>query len=141
VKRSGGIARRTPLAKARVKAKPPELEYASVREAVYARARGRCEVCSARITLESMHVHHRRARSAGHRDDGLANLLGLDAACHNDGTHSLHGSPLNAVAHGRIISRHDRRAPHQVPVSLSGGWVLLTDDGRSIPLPGWTPGP
>lgn len=140
--RRTALIRKTPLSKARARAKTLDpaksLAYASSREALLERARGKCEICTAKINLATMHAHHRRARSAGQRDDGLANLLALCSQDHNGGNHSIHALPFNAVAHGRIISKYDQRKPCQVPVALAGGWFLLGDDGSRVPLPGWT---
>lgn len=136
MKRSG-ITRRTPLSKARLKAAPTAGEaYATAREAVSARAGGLCECCGTRTPVALGHAHHRRRRSAG-RDDGPANLIWLCLRCHE----AIHAAPRASLREGRLISRHDHRDPCQVPVALRHGWVLLADDGRAIPLPGWTPGP
>lgn len=145
MKKGVPLARKTPMSRARMKAKTLDpaasLGYAASREAILARSGGRCEICTCRLTLATLHAHHRRSRSAGRRDDGPANLVACCGPCHNGSNYSLHANPLNAVAHGRIISRHDRRAPSQIPVSLASGWCLLGDDGRRVPLPAWTPGP
>lgn len=144
MKRSG-ISRRTPLSRARLKAKPPVPAagdgYTSAREAVHARSGSRCEVCGVKIDLASFHAHHRRARSSGRRDDGLANLAACCGPCHNGSDQSIHANPSIASAYGWIISRHDRRPPSMVPILRRDDWCLLTDDGRAIDLPGWAPGP
>lgn len=140
------MVRKTPLGRARLAAAgrlAPDrsLEYSAAREAVLERSGHRCEICGRLLNLSTLHAHHRRARSAGQRDDSLPNLLALCGPCHNGGNFSVHAVPLNATVHGRIISRHDKRKPCQVPVSLRQGWCLLGEDGRAVLLPEWTPGP
>ena len=130
--RRSPITRRTPLSRARLRSRPPEAPaYVSAREAVHARCRGHCELCGNRVSVSSMHAHHRRPRSGG-RDDSLSNLLGMCGACHS----TTHAHPAAAVEDGRIISRYDQRPPAMVPVSLRGGWFLLGDDGSRTSLPG-----
>lgn len=102
--------------------------YALARSRVYSRSGGRCEVCKRRLSLDAMHVHHRRARSQG-RDDTLANLLGTCLWCHED----VHAHPTNSYEHGWIIPNMPPRAPAEVPVLLYGKWWLLGVDGSKVP--------
>lgn len=103
-------------------------EYAAAREVVLARSGGHCEACGARVTLESMHAHHRAARSGG-RNDSPANLLGL---CRRD-HERVHSRPTMSRELGQIIPSWSTADPGEVPVELRDGCWLLGDDGRRFP--------
>lgn len=103
-------------------------EYAAAREVVLARSGGHCELCGSRLTLESMHAHHRARRSGGH-DDSPANLLALCARSHEQ----VHARPTMSIAFGQLISAWSKVPPSEIPVELRDGKWLLGDDGRRFP--------
>lgn len=133
MKRSG-VIRRTPLSRARLRAKPkPDDGYAQARHGVHGRAKSRCERCGDHLPFAAVHAHHRKPRSAG-RDDSVPNLLALCRACH---TH-VHANPAESYRCGWLIRRSDFRAPEMVPVRVwQLGWALLTPEGGVRPLQGY----
>ena len=103
--------------------------WTAVRKILFDRAGGRCELCGAKITLETMEGHHRQTRSVG--PDCPANGLGLCARCHHD---EVHARPEIATENGWITSRHHQQ-PCAHPVHLDQhGWVRLGCDGTITPL-------
>lgn len=98
-----------------------DLEYELAREIILARCKARCEGCGRRITLDSMHAHHRKARSAG-RDDRPINLLAFCWRCHG----WTHANPRKARELGWIV--RGRELPEEVPVMANEvfrGWAGL----------------
>lgn len=92
-----------------------------------------CECCGDPFTPSNPHeAHHRHKRSAGGLHV-LSNLLLLTRRCHLYAPGAPHFSPASATANGWVISRHDRRAPAQVPALIRGKFHLLTDEGALVP--------
>lgn len=122
--------RRTPARSTRTPDGHPACDpWSQVRKILFERAGGRCELCSARITIDSMEGHHRQSRSVG--PDCPANGLGLCARCHHD---EVHAQPERSIEQGWITSRHHRQ-PCTQPVYLDQhGWVRLGCDGTIEPL-------
>lgn len=111
--------------------------WRDVRAAIWARSRGRCEICS-RPLIAAFEAHHRLTRRFG--PDCPCNALALCRDCHHI---SVHGHPEKARHRGWIVPRTSILAPATVPVRLAGrGWVLLSCDGTldSTPEP-VTPSP
>lgn len=77
-----------------------EAAYAVSRASVYARSKGRCEGCGRRLTMASMHFHHRLPRQPL-RDDRPINGLGLCLWCHD----RCHAYPMVARELGWIVRR------------------------------------
>lgn len=96
--------------------------YGAARETVLRRARGRCESCGRRLDIDTLHFHHRKARSAG-RDDSPSNGLALCARCHG----WTHGHVTAAREAGLIVPSWND--PAEVPVVLRDGCWLLEADG------------
>lgn len=130
------MIRRTPLRRTRMRRAPAPSrpEMAGARESVYERAGHRCELCARRLTLVSMHAHHRLTRR--HGEDCACNLLCLCGDCHTAAAWAVHRQVAVSREAGRILSRHDTRPASGVPVLLAAGEVLLTCDGRYISLGG-----
>lgn len=99
---------------------------AAARDAVYARAQYRCEVCG--DSTGPFQLHHRRARGMGgtRRIDtnSPANLLLLCSYDHR----AIESFRDLARAEGRLVSQH--HDPAEVHVRLGRTWQYLTADGR-----------
>jgi len=96
---------------------------ANVRQLVYARAGGRCELCNS-TQVEGIHHRQRRAPS----NCVASNALLLCYQCHHG---KIHENPSAAYTMGWLVHHWDDY--HQVPVWLKLGsimsrWILL-DDG------------
>jgi len=93
------------------------------REALYARARGRCEHCGTSLDDSGMEAHHRKLRSAG-GGHGLENLAALCPTSHK----YMHEHPAHARMLGFIVSAYGD--PSQRVVTLHDrSTVRLTADG------------
>lgn len=96
-------------------------ELSGMREAVYERAEGRCEVATPMICASTglMHIHHRRSRRI--RKDGkansLSNLLLVCQPCHA----LIHHDRPWAKTHGFIVSSNSD--PDRVPMSTTNRWM------------------
>lgn len=105
-------------------------------EALYMRAEGLCELCSAPLKGErgrEHHVHHRRPRRMGGSrlpdTNEIQNLLLLDADCHERVE-----KERTAGYEGGWLVRQDA-CPAEVPVLIHGRlWARLTDDGGYEPV-------
>jgi 5-methylcytosine-specific restriction enzyme A len=101
----------------------------ATREAVIARANGKCELCGQR--LEVGHFHHRRPRGMGgtNRSDSAmaANCLLVHPRCHSD----IESSRQRALDKGWLVMQ--THSPSETPVSLWSGVFLLADDGSISP--------
>lgn len=110
-----------------------------IREALWQRSGGRCEVSGIPLDPDTFDAHHRRNKGMGGTDrddrDALTNLLALDPAVHNGGPSSVHGSRRVSQARGYLLPKHVDY-PGMWPVLLHGRrWVLLGGDGRYYPAP------
>lgn len=98
------LVRRTPLRSTCgiVRGRPLRLSRprmpAGLREAVYARAGGRCDCCGQALSPSRWECHHRLLRSRGGRDEA-ANLVALRPSCHE----RAHGKPRWATGLGLIL--------------------------------------
>ena len=99
---------------------PPE-----IREAVYERAQGMCEIMSpkAGCTGRAEHLHHRKLRSQG-GEHTVENLVHICERCHS----YAHLHRAEADTDGWIVrSSYD---PRHVPFLRRGGMVFLFEDGE-----------
>jgi hypothetical protein len=108
-----------------------------IREALYERARGRCEISGLPLG-DSWAAHHRRKKGSGGTRlpdvHSLPNLLALSHQAHNLRRPSAHLDPAWAAARGYMIPWWE--VPRLAPVWLLGRrWVLLTEAGAYLPLP------
>jgi len=100
---------------------------ADVREALYRRTNGYCDVCGLVMAEDEMAAHHRKRRSQV-GGWNLANLLGCHHGCHNLGTRSIHANPYWAHRYGYLLMSWE---PDSKPVFLHHAyWVQLHDDGQ-----------
>lgn len=107
--RSGApLARQAPKKKPLKRAVMPK----DVREAVIARAAGRCEHCG-RPLVGKVDIHHRKLRTRG-GDDSLGNLMAVTPWCHHE---QIHKYPKAAAEHGHQV--HAWEDPNEIPVRLA----------------------
>lgn len=95
------------------------------RARIHARAKGRCEVCGARMSTGQ--IHHRQPRGmGGTRNDGkasAANGLWVHPMCHT----RIEMYRERGLLRGWLVKQTDD--PLTVAVKLWDGWWLLDDDG------------
>lgn len=125
LRRKAHLNRRPPTRSKHTPSKPrrrPDPDpgfWRAQREALYARAHGRCERCGCSLDDHGLEAHHRKLRSQGGGHD-LANLAALDPTCHT----WAHGHPIEARAGGWIVA--------------SGGnpetRAVVLHDGRTVRL-------
>ena len=126
------IRRKTPLRASRpVSKRPPSKPrhrrlpdpspefWREQREALYARAAGRCERAGCSLDDNGMEAHHRKLRSRG-GGHGLENLAALCPACHR----WCHEHPQAATEAGFIVPS----------VADPGARAVVLHDGRTVRL-------
>lgn len=105
----------------------------STRLAIRYRAEQRCEICALRI-VSGAQYHHRKPRRMGGTSDPAtgspANGMYLHPGCHR----KVEENRLRSMGYGWLLSSVDD--PEEVPLIVMGRWVLLTGDGRAVPVPG-----
>lgn len=100
-----------------------------LREAVWSRCGGLCELCAERLPSAGWHAHHRKLRSRGGQDD-VANVVALHTLCHT----RVHGHVDWATQAGFLVASHDE--PTAALLGLHGEtWVRLALDGTYVPNP------
>lgn len=113
-------------------------DWADLREKLWMRSGGRCEVSGIPLDPLSWDAHHRRNKGMGgtyrENTDTLPNLLVTHPLVHNLRPDSVHGNPAWSAPLGYLLSKNIER-PELVPVKLHGrAWVLLTADGGYLAL-------
>jgi hypothetical protein len=103
-----------------------------VRPILYARCRGRCELCGDQLG-DVWDAHHRQHRSRG-GPDCPCNGAALHPGCHTLGPNAVHVRVRLATESGHNVSRYDdpRLTAMEVPQRvhlLAGGPVLLSCGG------------
>jgi hypothetical protein len=111
--------------------------WTDLRERLWTRCAGRCEVTGRPLDPRSWAAHHRRKKGMGgtSRPDvhTLPNLMAVTHEAHNLSRPSVHLDPAWANERGYLVPWWG--APRLEPVWLFGRqWVFLTDDGRYRPL-------
>lgn len=114
-----------------------------VRDQLWQRSHGLCEVSGVALDFDTFDAHHRRNKGMGGTTrtdkDWLSNLLALDPAVHNGGPQSVHGRRTWSGRRGYLIPKNVEWAS-TVPVLIHDRyWFLLGDDitgGGYYPLPG-----
>ncbi len=111
-----------PFALPKQHARRPHQVAPDLREAVFTRAGGLCELCGERLS-PLWDWHHRKRRSQG-GEDSVSNGVALHPLCHR----RVHGHPAWAEAVGFLIRSTD--SPGKVRLALHGEtWVRLATDG------------
>lgn len=100
----------------------PHLVEPALRDAVYLRAGGSCELCGEALA-GPWHWHHRKLLSQGGLDV-VENGLALHSLCH----HRVHGHVSWSTDAGFLVPTH--ASPARQRLHLHGErWVLLTTSG------------
>lgn len=128
-RRETGRGRRTtkpipprPFDVAKQPARRTPLVSQDLRDAVYQRADGRCELCGERLQ-PGWEWHHRKRRSQG-GPDHVSNGVALHSRCHS----RVHGHVAWAESTGFLLRSHE--TPGRRRLALHGKtWVRLTAQG------------
>lgn len=102
---------------------------AHTRDLVYARSRGRCDVCGSQTAAGQYH-HRKPRRMGGTSDSSLgtpANALYLHHGCHE----RIESNREWAYRNGYLVAAPDN--PLDVAVRLWDGWQRLGEDGTLVP--------
>jgi hypothetical protein len=118
------------------RAKP---NWSDLREALWERCGGVCEVSGQPLDRDTFDAHHRRNKGMGGTyrpdTDTLPNLLALAPFVHNLSPGSVHGNPDWSMPRGYLLHQGAANL-HLVPVLLHGKlWVMLTPTGLYAPVP------
>lgn len=116
-------------------AKRPDPNWRKIREALWKRSEGRCEVSGRPLDPDTFDSHHRRLKGMGGTyrplTDSLCNLLALDPQVHNGGPSSVHQNSVWSRPRGYLLSAHvPDDAMAATPVLYRGKvWVILDEEG------------
>lgn len=131
MKRGGRLERRTPLSQGdkpltrgkpmkrgrpnarkvrRAKVLDPRPDISDLRERVFERAGGRCDLCGEALRWSAWECHHRQKRTQG-GPDSMPNLIALHPRCHSE---RVHGRPAWSYANGFMVRRNGD--PAQMPM-------------------------
>jgi hypothetical protein len=123
--------------------KRPKANWARLREQLWARCGGRCEVSGTPLDFETFDAHRRRNKGMGGTSrldtDLLSNLLALDPTVHNGGPGSVHADRADVSGpRGWLVSKLSTEPLDRVPVLIAPSpsirqWSLLVDQIR-VPL-------
>lgn len=115
--------RTTPLKRKSSKPSKRQTIDREIRNAVFARAEGICDMCGLGLSKGDWECHHRKLRSQG-GPDTMSNLIALDQRCHT----RAHGNPDWAKENGFIVPPW--RDPENWPVNrYLRVWQQPTDRG------------
>jgi 5-methylcytosine-specific restriction endonuclease McrA len=64
-----------------------------IREQVWQRSKGYCEMCGISMDKQDFAIHHRKLKSRGGKDT-MSNLIAVHHGCHNLRTDSIHLNPI-----------------------------------------------
>jgi hypothetical protein len=128
----------------------PRPNWTKLRDALYVRCNGRCEVSGLPLDYDTFDAHHRRNKGMGGTSrpdtDSMANLLALDPDVHNGGSASVHGRRAWSEDRGYLIPKHVDVVAGRPFVLLGEVWVIPLDEPdmlgswyRALALPLPTP--
>lgn len=103
-------------------------EWAALRQQIWDRSGGYCEMCAAKLNPDWWEFSHRLFVGQGGPDDIRNGCALHPLSCHREGPQSVHKAPVQAWRDGFIVrSGEDFRAR---PVLIGGArWAVLTADG------------
>lgn len=128
--------------------KRPTPNWANLREALWERSHGRCEVSGWPLDQDTFDAHHRRNKGMGGTyrldTDTLPNLLALHPRVHNGGPGSVHDRRVASEANGWLVPKLSAFVLSTIPVAVWAGpgarrYVLLTDRGGYVDVTGVVP--
>lgn len=106
---------------------PPRVDWKNLRDQLWIRSKGLCEVSGIPLDYDTFDAHHRRPKGMGgdRRPDTntLVNLLALDPQVHNGGPKSVHGNRPRSEVGGWLIPKRIDDAG-SVPVMLHDGRIV-----------------
>ena len=120
--------------------KRPDPEWDKLRELLWARSGGYCEISGRPLDQDTFDAHHRRLKGMGGTyrplTDSLCNLLALDPEVHNGAPWSVHQAPTWSRPRGYLLSAHvDDERMSAWPVLYRGqDWTLLAENGQLLRL-------
>lgn len=120
--------------------KRPDPQWAKLREDLWNRSGGYCEISGRPLDQETFDAHHRRLKGMGGTyrplTDSLVNLLALDPEVHNGAPWSVHQNSLWSRPRGYLLSAHIADEVLEISPVLYRGkdWLLLAEDGRLLRL-------
>lgn len=112
----------------------PRPNWPAIRDALWERCGGQCEVSGRALDRDTFDAHHRQNKGMGGTSrpwrDALTNLLALDPDVHNGHDWSVHGRRPWSEQRGYLIPKLALHPPDAMPVWLHGvRWVWLTNAG------------
>lgn len=120
--------------------KRPDPEWEKLRELLWARSGGYCEISGRPLDQETFDAHHRRLKGMGGTyrplTDSLCNLLALDPEVHNGAPWSVHQNSKWSRPRGYLLSAHVEDAAMAITPVLYRGqkWVVLLDNSTDTGL-------
>lgn len=119
--------------------KRPAPNWKIIREKLWKRSEGLCEVSGLPLNPDTFDAHHRRNKGMGGTyrpdTDSLSNLLALDPDVHNGGPQSVHGRRPWSEERGYLLPKDLERAVTW-PVLIHGRrWVYLLSTGEYRDIP------
>lgn len=119
---------------------PPVTNWKNVREVLWKRSGGRCEVSGVPLDSDTFDAHHRRNKGMGGTSrpnvDDITNLIATDPVVHNGGPRSVHGRRRWSEDRGYLVPK-GVASPGMWPVYVRGRyWAVLLANGLYLPVNG-----
>lgn len=114
--------------------------WEKLREVLWSRSGGYCEVSGRPLDREAFDAHHRRLKGMGGTyrplTDSPCNLLALDPEVHNGAPWSVHQNSLWSRPRGYLLSAHVADEVLEITPVLYRGreWALLAENGQLLRL-------
>lgn len=117
----------------------PRPNWGKLREALWTRCEGLCEVSGIALDPDTFDAHHRRPKGIGGTSrpdtDMLSNLIALDPLVHNGDPQSVHSRRPWSEDRGYLLPQSTPLAI-EFPVLLRGArWVYLLNSGEYRDVP------
>jgi 5-methylcytosine-specific restriction protein A len=113
--------------------KRPDPNWRQLRDTLWVRSDGFCEVSGRALDYETFDAHHRRPKGIGgtYREDTdtAANLLALDPEVHNGAPWSVHQLPSWSRPRGYLLRQHVEEATLEPLLYRGRTWMILDVEG------------